>query len=256
MQSNKKMLNISCLGRYGFFGNQLFQYAFARAYALKTGCVLHTPKWLGQKIFVDSYDPPIYGNLKCLGEDVIPVPANNSDLIGYFQGNKHLKYYDINFAKRIYKIKPEIIEILEKGMTDIPKNKIACHVRHGDYLTKYSHIYCVIQEEAYIKAVENMGYKESDILWIRSEQPHINPELPDEMSFLQDFYIMMKSPLLLRSNSTFSWWASVLGDAKTFSPLVDDKNGLRSDIEFIESNRPKILNRPPNHTDFELRGMK
>ena len=45
-------VQVSCLGGMGRFGNQLFQYAFAKSYADKYNCILEIPSdWIGWKIF-------------------------------------------------------------------------------------------------------------------------------------------------------------------------------------------------------------
>ena len=41
------------------------------------------------------------------------------------------------------------------------------------------------------------------------------------LDFLPDLALMMRAKVLLRSNSTFAWWAATLGDAeRVFSPDI------------------------------------
>lgn len=46
----------------GRFGNQLFQYAFARALAEKYGAELQTSDWIGPQIFIGVEASPINGD--------------------------------------------------------------------------------------------------------------------------------------------------------------------------------------------------
>ena len=45
------VLAISCLGRLGRFGNQLFQYSFIRIVADANGYRVLCPPWLGARVF-------------------------------------------------------------------------------------------------------------------------------------------------------------------------------------------------------------
>jgi hypothetical protein len=47
-----------CLGRFGKFGNQLFQYAFLYIYAPRYGLRIETPMWMGQKIYAFTDPKP------------------------------------------------------------------------------------------------------------------------------------------------------------------------------------------------------
>ncbi len=47
-------LYAACLGRMGQFGNQVFQYAFALAYARTWSLMLRTPEWIGTHAFRDA----------------------------------------------------------------------------------------------------------------------------------------------------------------------------------------------------------
>jgi hypothetical protein len=49
---------MSCLGKLGRFGNQMFQYAFLRICAEKSGSRIECPFWIGQTLFGHK-DAPI-----------------------------------------------------------------------------------------------------------------------------------------------------------------------------------------------------
>ena len=85
-----RIITISTLGKRGRFGNQMFQYAFARAYAEKYNCILQTPKWIGQDIF-EIQDPLITNKLPQVNcEREYPNGRINIDLLGYFQNYRSL----------------------------------------------------------------------------------------------------------------------------------------------------------------------
>lgn len=61
------------------------------------------------------------------------------------------------------------------------------------------------------------------------------------LEFLPDFFVLMNADVLFRANSTFSFWAALLGDVVTYSPVVEGKTGLRTDIDFVYGNHPKMI---------------
>jgi hypothetical protein len=136
---------------------------------------------------------------------------------------------------------------------------IAAHVRKGDYGGLTS-IFAIIKEISYVNACEKFGYDASRIMWITEEAPNLDEEMNREnISFLYDFMVMMNANVLLRGNSTFSWWAGTLGNAKVYSPVIDDKRGI-CEVDFIEGNWPKMANFkkwephcPQIHDDLHLK---
>lgn len=56
--SSQSVLTMSSLGQLGRFGNQLFQHAFLRICAHKTGALVECPPWIGQILFGHN-DAPI-----------------------------------------------------------------------------------------------------------------------------------------------------------------------------------------------------
>ena len=70
------------------------------------------------------------------------------------------------------------------------------------------------------------------------------------LDFLPDLALMMRAKVLLRSNSSFAWWAATLGDNERFlSPdvsKVDANAGIaglfraEQHVPFVEGNHPAM----------------
>jgi hypothetical protein len=196
------LVTISCLGNYGLFGNQLFQYAYARAFAEELGAELHTPDWIGRQLFI-GVDEPIMQN------------KGDIDLFDYFQNPEHLALLSKKKVKEWFKF---------KNPPKVQKHNVIFHKRRGDYLT-HANQYAIVSDDSYIKGAEkfNLDYTEALVL---------DQDNPD---FLADFCLMMHCNNLFRANSTFSWWAATLGDCQVYSPKVEDRTGL-VDVEFVKGN--------------------
>ena len=237
------------LGQLGRIGNQLFQYAFAKAYALSVGAILQTPPWAGQVLFENISDPLCDADLPTLGLDQIPSnDRTDINLSGYYQFANAFKYYSRSTVRQWFTLK-------EKWLNLCPQRvKIAAHIRRGDYVTQYPTVFCTIDEDAYIWAVEEFGYHLLDVTWVREDRPtHFDHP---GLEWLQDFLTLMNAEVLFRANSTFSWWAGTLGpEKKIYSPLVENKVGHQHDIKFVEGNQPRCTAQP-NTNDFILAGEK
>ena len=235
------IISISCLGRCGRFGNQLFQYAFARAYAEKYNATLQTPPWLGQQLFKLS-DPPISQKLPGYGIDVVNWGQVDIDLAGYFQGGAFSKIITRK-QLRSWFVFQDWVSAFRK-----PPKAISAHLRRGDYIDLQG-IYCLVSKESYVTACRKFGYDPNQITWVSEETQQRNVELERHgMPFLDDFLTLMDASVLFRSNSAFSWWAGTLSNAKVYSPLVSNLVGP-ADVDFVEGNWPTLMQR---YTDFHL----
>ena len=198
------LVTVSCLGQYGRFGNQLFQYSYAKAYAEHIGAELHTPNWIGREIFEDVNEP-------------IMQYKGDIDLFGYFQNPEHLALLSRSKLKKWFKF---------KNLPAFKQHDLVFHKRRGDYLN-YLDSYAIVSDKSYTEAA-----------LVRGLDPDTALVLDDSRGgnyLLEDFLTMMHAKILFRANSTFSWWAATLGECKVFSPKVEDKTGW-VDVEFVEGN--------------------
>ncbi len=210
-----KQMSAIAVNLIGRLGNCLFQYAHSRKLAELSGSELHTHAWPGQIMF-DIQDPPIDGTEEMLPEN-------------YRQDQASLIYTRAD-CFRWFKWRAEIEQAIKfKGR---PEKYAVAHYRAGDYLRLG---YPVVSSRAIIKQFENIG---SITPW--------NCEIVDEdsgWSFMDDFYFMAHAPVLVRANSSFSWWAATLNrNGRIFSPVITGlKGGMEhDDVPFVEGNHPRL----------------
>ena len=81
------------------------------------------------------------------------------------------------------------------------------------------------------------------------------------LDYLPDLALMMRAQVLMRANSTFSWWAAALGTARVFSPdtsKVNARDGLRGNdrfpqfVPFVEGNHPPVVWEPDTTSNLYL----
>lgn len=234
------VVQISCLGTHGRFGNQLFQYAIARAYAERIGARLQTPAWIGEEIFAGVHASPMEGRLPRYHHDQIPDGRTDIDLYGYFQFHDAVQLLSRAKLKEWFRLKPEVEE---KWKPQVKCGSYcAWHLRLEDYVSDahFHKTYASVRTTSYLRAMHTNGI----------DLPLITVSADFTRGWLTDFMLCRDADVLFRANSTFSWWAGVLGTGRVFSPVIDDRVGWQ-DVEFIEGNWPRFVNLP-NVTDLYL----
>ena len=198
------IVTVSCLGNQGQLGNQLFQYAYARAYAETFGAELRTPDWIGRDLFKD------------VDEKIMDAPGD-VDLVGYFQQPEHLALLSRKKLKEWFQF---------KNPTSVPKYDLVFHKRRGDYLN-YPDFWAVVSDRSYDLAAQEIGLNPAEAVTLDDSR--------GSDSMLTDFFLMINCKVLFRANSTFSWWAATLGDCQVYSPQVGSLTGW-VDVPFIRTN--------------------
>ena len=168
IRDRQPLLTMSSIGQLGRFGNQLFQYAFLRICAEKSGAKVECTPWIGQTLFGHS-DPPISNLLppaverRDMGEslfDVIPefipyieklagakssrigseileIGLANADLWGFFQFHtRYLKSHQQYFRSLLQPVS-DLKAALEDGLNILRskgKTIVGIHIRRGDYI--------------------------------------------------------------------------------------------------------------------------
>lgn len=250
------LITIRNLTGIGRAGNQLFLYCFAKGYAQAMGCDLQVPDWWGRRVFVNANEPFPSKELPQTESD-----ADSKKPLGYFFGQcdidinvfaQHQRYLDYYTRKQVrewLRIKPgldnEVPALTRAGYS-------AAHLRLGDYVTDPWIIknYCQISAESYLRAIERFKIPEPVIYVYEGWRKQ--PIGSHGLDFFSDFLLLKNAKYLLRANSTFSWWASVLGNTKTYSPLVGSFAGP-TDVLFVEGNSPTTAGKFRNQSDLILR---
>lgn len=246
-----RVITVRDLNKIGRVGNQLFLYCFAKGYALAHGCELQVGPWFGRDIFVNATEPfPIKNFPQTELDSKHPnrlgdfFGKNNLDLFVYGQHQKYIDFYTRAQVRQWLTLKPEYERFA-------PKERPECvaHIRHGDYVTKFSKYYCAVTNESYKRAVDDCCLPDPVYVFDGWRKPTV--DLTEALTWLDDFLFMRDAKILLRANSSFSWWAATLGHGEIYAPVVDSKVGW-NDVEFIDSNHPTTAGYFKNQSDLWL----
>jgi hypothetical protein len=212
----------------GGLGNQLFQLGAGFGYAKKHDSSLYIDcsGWSGsQGKHPNKYRDNILTNFKFKSTPIdafvwdepkfnfVEIPYHDGDLAlnGYFQSLKYFEDYVEEFKRLI-------------NLPDIQHNyklndkNVAFHIRRGDYLT-YSNIHGVCNTKYFNELFEMFqGYQ----INVFSDSPNYVLNEFDEWDFkliqtsseIIDLTLISQHDNVVCSNSSFSWWASLLGKKK------------------------------------------
>ena len=121
----KDFVSMSSLGSFGWFGNQLFQYAALKMYAKERDVEVEVPEnWIGRNVFVDCNDPVISKESRIQktikGENPIWLNGedlNTCDIKGYFQ--YHTNFYDEEYFRSLFRFVPKLEQSLGEPLTEL-----------------------------------------------------------------------------------------------------------------------------------------
>lgn len=235
----------------GRMGNQAMQWLFCYGYAMRHTIEFQCDPWIGERIF----DLPPYrrpenkmrprwneNELVCSRECDWTAAGGDVEFRGYAQMQKCVDQFTKREAQRWFKLGPELATKCARLRPET--DTIIGHRRDGDY-SGYGG-YPVVKALSYYRALKKFGFDEKRFVLLSEESPTYHDGLPDDVSFLADFYRMMMAPVLLRGNSSFSWLASLLGNGITLAPVIDNCPSGACDPEFVCGNHPRFT----NHLDF------
>lgn len=189
----------------------MFQYAYSRALTEQCGLRLHTNPWVGQKVFQID-DPSLDAS-----HEQENYRQTQGDLI-----------YTRRQCREWFKWQPWV----EAELKDFPVPPVLGHRRVGDYLALG---YPVVSAQSYYS-------HRSDVSLITEENPNAHPAFTGELSWVPDFWSLTKAQVLLRGNSSFSWWAATLSNAEVYSPVIDGLGAGVHDCPFVPGNWPRLAN--------------
>jgi hypothetical protein len=237
----------------------MFQYAFARKYAEVNGLTLHTKPHHWQHVFDIQDEPPIDGLHSADNSGWHEWEGKGGfSIVGLSQHQRCLTYTRSD-CRRWFKLKPEVEELVK----DVPSMEIVANLRRGDYC--YSgNPFVVVSEGSYLACCDKFGLPKDKIFWLNGETHYRVPGIPldipwdglnqlqrwSRFDFVPDLVLMMRAKILLRSNSTFAWWAATLGNnERVFCPDltgIDPTKAnigpkrLPQDVPFVEGNHTPV----------------
>lgn len=256
LNAHMPIITVRNLDKIGRFGNQLFLYVFAKAYARKMRCDFQCPGWIGRTIFENATEPLVTVQLPQTESD-----SRSSKPVGYFFGktnidinvfgqhHKYLAAYSRADVRQWLTLKPEF----EAYAPQKPAHYSAMHLRRGDYsrppLDKF---YCTVSDESYERAIQQFNIPKPIIRVFEGWRQPIETLERHGIAWLNDFLLLRDADYLLRGNSSFSWWAAALGNGKVFAPVVEDMVGLQH-APFVEGNHPCTAGHFRNQSDLHIR---
>ena len=257
------LITISCLGKKGRAGNAMFQFSFAMGYAKAMGCELQTNDWWGRRVFPAAAELPLINKeLPSTHCDSIThylklplgyfIGMKDINLDGYFQHNTFIDFYTRKQVREWFKLKAFLNELspFERGCDPYS----AQHLRRGDYTTDptFQRLYCTVSDESYAKAIEQFNIPAPVLSIYDGWNAPVKYTYDMGVPWLEDWLVLRDAAHLLRSNSTFAWWAAAIGHGKVYSPVVEDKVGLQT-VPFVEGNHPNTAGIFKNQSDLHLR---
>jgi len=190
-----KIMTIAFLGRMGQWGNQIFQYAFARTYARKHGLAYQVPPWVGQYFF-GHVDPPVTQELPARAERYSKVPYEacfgvpqlprgdeyaGHDFRGYAQ--YHTSYYapEREVIQSLYTalIDPEAARMQPalEHLHQLGNTIISLHIRRADAGRMIYHLTPVSWYKQWL--AENWQRFDKPVLFIATEDLALVPQFAE-----------------------------------------------------------------------------
>lgn len=243
----------------GGLGNQMFQYAYAKALEDKGYEVqIDISKLKNYKIAdyqLDMYHTNIQtssllvnilsktGIIKSLKENSLAFDDDflhindNRYIKGYFQSEKYFSSIrDVLLKQFIIKTKLSInSEKIKNDILKNQKNTCSLHIRRGDYVSneKTNKIHGACSVEYYNKAIKTMERDKTkyfifsnDIIWAKENikvQNAFYVENEKDKIPQEDIYLMSLCENNITANSSFSWWGAWLNqnsEKKIICPKV------------------------------------
>ena len=223
-KSPQATLTFSMLGRYGRFGNQLFQVASVYGMSKTLGIPAVFPRLPElEEAFeltgIARRSEPIQHTRTFHVEDptrlAMPSPPfqGTIDCRGYFQHQDYFRHVasDIRAA---FRLRDPIRRAVAHLVTP---HTVGVHVRRGDYEDVLPASYYRDAVTALIDGAKSAHVLvcSDDIAWCRKHlrlDPRWTVTWSPWTRAIDDFATLVACPALVMSNSTFSWWAAWLGD--------------------------------------------
>ena len=228
-------ITMSSLGSNGRFGNQLFQYAFAKLYALRHGATAAFPPWEGQQLF-DLDDPPCAGlrpdaalqRIQRRGSPAGEMIRRSTSILGYFQEIPECWRKHRPLLRRMFQLSREHRQAIDAWDADVTRRGrrtlVAISVRRGDYrsLHHLEPYFRLVPAKWYLAWLRTLWPTLRDpVLFVTTDEPAairplfrefepvsgaFGPAVRAVPDHVRDFEILRRADYLAICNSSFPAW--------------------------------------------------
>lgn len=145
-------------------------------------------------------------------EIILDDNVHSYSIDGYYQS---YKYFDIDVFKSYLDLKTN------QNKYTINTKDVALHIRRTDYanqnfhkLISLNYYYNCLEKHKQQNIIENIYVFSDDINWCKNNIQLKNIIYVQEDNEIEELLLMSKFNTIIMANSTFSWWASYIGNVK------------------------------------------
>lgn len=249
------------------FGNKIFNLIILHYFRIILDAEIYTKFSISrhdnitkkeiQKNIVKIF-PNIFDNVNILNnwEEVDKIFNNEKrdiDILSEIDGNyiidNHYKYY-IKIIDLYLSIKSKNILKINESLIN-KKNDMVVHIRYGDKLRKYRHLYNIFRPELYVKIIREMLKKTKKNIYILTDDikvvnKNIINKINDkrvkilDLDVYDSFMVMYNSDYFVFGSSTMSILGAMLRDRKDNMYLYSNKKDKYHSISKLKWNIMKV----------------
>lgn len=253
------MITYKKIGHFGRLGNQMFQFASTYGVAKKLGYEVAFPienasnpnvedfkDGVTRKVYFDiprifEIDQSLLKSAKDIYteyevqephfhfcSDLFKIP-DSCNFSGYYQTEKYFDHCEEDI-RRLFTFKKDIINQAKNKFPDLEYEKVAIHLRIGDYAA-LQNFHPVCEPEYYNRAIKNFLDKNYYFLVFSDDIAHCKNIFgeSDNIFYIEDntpeidLCIMSMCDHNIIANSSFSWWAAWLNQNKNKKVIAPKK---------------------------------
>ncbi|MEX1108778.1 MAG: hypothetical protein WEC00_07715, partial [Dongiaceae bacterium] len=268
-QPDQPGISVARVGVAGRFGNQILQYGVGRLIAERHALAFEAPDWIGRDLFL--FDDPLLSQparpsiengeqaaMRALIDpplaEASPKAMLNGDLFGFFQGPTGQWAAQRDNFRRLFAFGGRAATAVDFAWNQLAGKGnpvVAIHIRRGDFGTKR---FWIAPTEWYIAWLAQVWpqlpgavlYVATDDTAVIADFKQFDPVASGNIAdplpgaeFLIDFAMLMRSPVLGISNSSFSFVAAMLNTNLAIGFRPDRKRSCM--IPFDPWNAPVLL---------------
>jgi len=164
---------------------------------------------------------------------------------GYFQSERYFedqKEYIKALFQFPYETRLRVTDFIGKTFETAGEDRVreitTIHVRMGDYVSKFSHIYHQCSMRYYQEAMSM--FPDSDFLFVSDDMQWVKENFQGSNVFyspftdeLDDMCLLSSGDNIIMANSSFSWWSAYLSHAEK---VVAPKDWFKPDVKHDTSD--------------------